>query len=155
MWHIKTFDELSNREIWAIYRARIAVFVVDQHSEYQDVDEQDLTALHVFYEENGELLAYARVFEKDQDTVTFGRVLTVRQARGKGFGKALIQQLMDVMATRFDQDKIEIEAQEHAVGLYERFGFEVYGDTFLDVGVPHKMMVAKNQKKTAGTEGAN
>ncbi|NLS38207.1 GNAT family N-acetyltransferase [Fructobacillus tropaeoli] len=150
MWHIKTFDELSNHEIWAMYRARIAVFVVDQHSEYQDVDEQDLTALHVFYEEDGELLAYARVFEKDQDTVTFGRVLTVQKARGKGLGKALIQQLMDVMATRFDQDKIEIEAQEHAIGLYERFGFEAYGDTFLDVGVPHKMMVAKNQKRSEG-----
>ncbi|CAK1234490.1 GNAT family N-acetyltransferase [Fructobacillus evanidus] len=146
MWHIKTFDELSNREIWAMYRARIAVFVVDQHSEYQDVDEQDLTALHVFYEEDGELLAYARIFEKDQGTVTFGRVLTVQKARGKGFGKALIQKLMDVMAARFDQDKIEIEAQEHAIGLYERFGFEAYGETFLDVGVPHKMMVVKNQK---------
>lgn len=150
MWHIKTFDELSNREIWAMYRARMAVFVVDQHSEYQDVDEQDLTALHVFYEEDGELLAYARVFEKDQDTVTFGRVLTVRKVRGKGLGKALIQQLVDVMANRFDQDKIEIEAQEHAIGLYKRFGFEAYGDTFLDVGVPHKMMVAKNQKRSEG-----
>ncbi|CAK1236312.1 GNAT family (ElaA) [Fructobacillus cardui] len=150
MWHIKTFDELSNREIWAMYGARIAVFVVDQHSEYQDVDEQDLTALHVFYEEDGELLAYARVFEKDQDTVTFGRVLTVQKVRGKGFGKALVQQLMDVMATRFDQEKIEIEAQEHAIGLYERFGFEAYGDTFLDAGVPHKMMSVKNQKRSEG-----
>ncbi|CAK1239173.1 GNAT family N-acetyltransferase [Fructobacillus tropaeoli] len=150
MWHIKTFDELSNREIWAMYRARIAVFVVDQHSEYQDVDEQDLTALHVFYEEDGELLAYARVFAKDQDTVTFGRVLTVQKVRGKGFGKALVQQLMDVMATRFDQEKIEIEAQEHAIGLYERFGFKAYGETFLDAGVPHKMMAVKNQKRSEG-----
>ncbi|MCK8627907.1 GNAT family N-acetyltransferase [Fructobacillus cardui] len=155
MWHIKTFDELSNREIWAMYRTRIEVFVVDQHSEYQDVDERDLTALHVFYEVDGELLAYARVFTKNQETVTFGRVLTVRKARGQGLGKALVQKLMDVMATHFDQDKIEIEAQEHAIGLYERFGFGVYGDTFLDVGVPHKMMVAKNQKNTAGSEGAN
>lgn len=152
MWQIKTFNELSNREIWAMYRARMAVFVVDQHIEYQDVDEQDLTALHVFYEEDDELLAYARVFQKSDDTVTFGRVLTVKKARGKGLGKALVQQLMDVIASRFVQDKIEIEAQQHAIGLYERFGFEAYGDTFLEVGVPHQMMAKKIRKSQKRSE---
>ncbi|GAP03161.1 putative acetyltransferase [Fructobacillus pseudoficulneus] len=148
MWHIKSFNELTNQEIWAIYRARAAVFVVDQQSLYQDVDEVDLEALHVFYEEDGELLAYGRVFVKEGDILSFGRVLTVPAARGRGLGKELIQQMMTVMAERFDQKDIEIEAQQHVIELYKRFGFTEVGDIFMDAGVPHILMVTQNEAAT-------
>lgn len=48
MWQLKAFSELSTQELFEIYQARIAVFVVEQNCAYQEVDEKDLKALHLF-----------------------------------------------------------------------------------------------------------
>ncbi|GAO99380.1 GNAT family N-acetyltransferase [Fructobacillus ficulneus] len=146
MWQAKKFDDLTNRELWGIYRARMSVFVEEQKIMYQDVDEVDLQAIHVFYEKDGQILAYGRAFAKDDSVLSFGRVLTVQEARGQGLGKELVQQLLAALTAHFGQETIEIEAQEHAVGLYERFGFQPVGEVFLEVGVRHLKMVKANQK---------
>ena len=57
---VKAFAELSPAELHAIYTARVAVFVVEQACPYQEVDAQDLTALHIFAEQNGKVIAYCR-----------------------------------------------------------------------------------------------
>ena len=44
----KTFDELTNRELYEILRAREAVFVVEQHCPYYDIDGLDYPSLHMF-----------------------------------------------------------------------------------------------------------
>ena len=54
---VKAFAELSPAKLHAIYTARVAVFVVEQACPYQEVDAQDLTALHIFAEQNGKWLA--------------------------------------------------------------------------------------------------
>jgi predicted GNAT family N-acyltransferase len=36
---------------------------------------------------------------------------------------------------------VTLAAQTHAVGFYERAGFHVVGDQFMDAGIPHRMMV--------------
>ena len=43
---VKPFAELTTAELHAIYTARVTVFVVEQACPYQEVDAQDLTALH-------------------------------------------------------------------------------------------------------------
>ena len=44
----KTFDELSKEELFAILRARQDVFVVEQECAYHDIDDIDLSCVHVF-----------------------------------------------------------------------------------------------------------
>lgn len=41
---VKHFSELSREELFAIYKLRVAVFVVEQHCPYQEVDEADQAA---------------------------------------------------------------------------------------------------------------
>ena len=61
----KTFDELTNRELYEILRAREAVFVVEQNCPYYDIDGLDYPSLHMFYkEEDGSVQACLRIFEK-------------------------------------------------------------------------------------------
>ena len=52
--------------------------MVEQNCVYQDLDGKDYNSLHAFYEEDGKVLAYLRVFRKEEDTVQLGRVLTVQ-----------------------------------------------------------------------------
>lgn len=47
-WRAKRFDELSTQELFEIYHARTAVFVVEQNCPYQEVDNKDLQAVHFF-----------------------------------------------------------------------------------------------------------
>ena len=44
---VKSFDELSNAELYQIMRLRSEVFVVEQNCVYQDLDNKDQKALHV------------------------------------------------------------------------------------------------------------
>ena len=71
-YQVKTFDELTTRQLHAIYRVRTAVFVVEQNCPYQEVDGKDLAALHIFAEQDGEIAAYCRLIPA-ADGVHLGR----------------------------------------------------------------------------------
>ncbi len=58
---VKAFGELTARELLALLKARTAVFIVEQNCPYQDIDGWDECALHVFYEDGGNVQAYLRV----------------------------------------------------------------------------------------------
>ena len=45
---IKNFSELSTEEIYNILKLRSEVFVVEQNCVYQDIDEKDKKATHLF-----------------------------------------------------------------------------------------------------------
>lgn len=90
------------------------------------------------------LVAYSRIFPQDilfDDAASFGRVLTDSSYRKLGLGKNLVKQLIEVIENKLHSPKIRIEAQYYLVRFYEDFGFKAYGDTFMDAGVEHIMMV--------------
>lgn len=138
---IKTFDELSSRQVHEIMRVRCAVFIVEQNCPYQDVDSADLEAIHVFLREGEEICAYLRIFEKDENTARIGKVLTVR--RGEGLGARLLSAGIEAVRERTDKSEIYIEAQTHAIGFYEREGFKICSEEFLEDGIPHVQMRRK------------
>ena len=58
----KTFEQLTTKELYEILRVRAEVFVVEQECVYQDLDEKDMDSLHLFYEKDGKMTAYLRIF---------------------------------------------------------------------------------------------
>jgi len=138
---IKSFAELSAREVHEMLRVRCAVFIVEQNCPYQDVDSADFDALHVFLREGDEMYAYLRIFEKDKDTARIGKVLTTR--RGEGLGGRLLKAGIEAVRQRTDKKEIYIEAQTHAIGFYEREGFVICSEEFPEDGIPHVQMRLK------------
>jgi ElaA protein len=135
----KYFDELSTKELYEILRARAEIFVVEQNCVYQDLDGIDYESLHVFAEEGGKVTAYLRAFYKDEDTVQMGRVLTLRH--GEGLGGKLLREGIAQIRARMHPAKICIDAQCYATGFYEREGFRICSEEFLEDGIPHVRMV--------------
>ncbi len=45
---VKHFSELSAEELFEIYKLRISVFVVEQNCPYQEADDADRAAYHVW-----------------------------------------------------------------------------------------------------------
>ena len=87
-WKIKRFEELSITELYEILRVRAEVFVVEQTCVYQDLDEKDKNAYHLFCEDNGNVTAYLRILDKgvSYPEISIGRVLTSQSGRRKGLG---------------------------------------------------------------------
>jgi len=135
----KYFEELSTNELYEILRARAEIFVVEQNCVYQDLDGIDYESLHVFAEEGGKVTAYLRAFYKDEDTVQMGRVLTLRH--GEGLGGKLLREGIAQIRARMHPAKICIDAQCYATGFYEREGFRICSEEFLEDGIPHVRMV--------------
>ena len=138
-WILKHFSELSNRELYEILRVRVSVFVVEQTCPYQEIDEADFDAYHLFLtDESGHIRAYLRIFEKDADFVRLGRILTTE--RGTGLGLKLIFERMRVSETLYGRRRFYVEAQSYAIGFYEKAGFRVVSEEFWEDGIPHVKM---------------
>lgn len=135
----KFFSELTTTELYEILKAREEIFVVEQNCVYQDLDNKDYDSLHVFYEEDGIVTAYMRAFFKDDTTVQMGRVLSLR--RGAGLGGRLLREGIIQIKDKMNPKRIYIEAQCYATGYYEREGFSVCSDEFLEDGIPHVQMI--------------
>ena len=131
----KYFDELSTRELYEILRLRSKIFVVEQNCVYQDIDEKDYDSLHVFYEFEGKVLAYLRVFMREEGVAQIGRVVTL--THGTGLGGKLLKAGIQQTREKFAAQSIFIEAQCYATGFYAREGFEICTEEFLEDGIPH------------------
>ena len=134
----KFFNQLTTRELYEILKARAEIFVVEQNCVYQDLDNKDYESLHVFYEENGKVIAYLRAFYRDDNVVQIGRVLTIQH--GTGLGGRLLNEGISQIKERMNPKQLYIEAQSYAIGYYERVGFKVCSEEFLEDGIPHVQM---------------
>lgn len=134
----KYFEELNTKELYELLKARAEIFVVEQNCIYQDLDDIDYKSLHVFYEENDKVIAYLRAFRYDDDTIQMGRVLTL--IHGEGLGGKLLTEGINIIKQSFSPKRVFIEAQCYAIGYYEKVGFKVCSDEFLEDGIPHVQM---------------
>ena len=143
MWFRKKLTELNPIEFYQILKLRIDTFVVEQERIYHELDDKDSEAVHVFHtNKDGEIEAYARVFEEGEHLV-FGRVVTAQSARGQGLGGKLIREILQLCSEKWAGKVIRIEAQEQIVELYKKYGFEEVGRSFIFESTPHVTMVYK------------
>ncbi len=131
----KTFDELTAAEIYEILKSRAEIFVKEQAISYVDPDDVDYQSLHVFGTENGRVVAYLRAFRAEADSVKIGRVLTLQH--GKGLGRELMAYALSVIPEKMKCRKILMDAQKHAVPFYEKLGFTVTSEEYLEEGIVH------------------
>lgn len=139
------FHELSLSELYAIMLLRQAVFVVEQNCPYLDADGKDAQALHLgVYNEEGELLAYARIFDRGiayADYASIGRVIVAQKARGTGLGYQLMEEAAKQLYQHYGQQPIKISAQAHLQTFYGRLGYQGIGEGYLEDDIPHRAMI--------------
>ncbi len=141
---VKHFNELSTHELYEILKTRSEIFVVEQDCVYQDLDDKDQDAIHVFcWNDWGRVAGCLRVFMRDKEkkVAQIGRVVTLEH--GKGLGGELLRKGVEVAESSFDADSIYLEAQKYAIGYYAKEGFKVISDEFLEDGIPHVQMERK------------
>lgn len=142
-WFTKSFEELTNSELYAIMQVRFNVFIIEQNCMAEDLDDYDQKALHLYGMENGKVVAYTRIFGpgKKYEQAAFGRVLTAKEARGKGVGKELMKRTLDVIAAHYGKVPVKISAQSYLLKFYSELGFEQVSEEYDDYGLPHIDMI--------------
>ncbi|MBQ1383242.1 MAG: GNAT family N-acetyltransferase, partial [Solobacterium sp.] len=85
--------------------------------------------------------AYLRIMDKGavSDYVSIGRVIAVK--RRQGIATRLVSDAVRTAKEQFAADRIYLEAQVYAKGLYEKLGFREVSDVFLEDGIPHVKMI--------------
>lgn len=139
---IKTFDDLSNTEIYQILRLRSEVFVVEQECIYQDIDNKDKKAVHIFLKEKNEIIAYSRVFKEKEyfEKPSIGRVVVANKRRMYGVGKKIMKISIDHIKKNIKAKSIEISAQKYLKKFYSNLGFVQEGEEYLEDNIPHLRM---------------
>ena len=134
----KSFNELSNREVYEILKARAKVFMFEQKIWYLDMDNIDYKSQHLFLEQNGEVVAYLRAFSGETDgEIHIGRVLSVEH--NKGLGTLLMNNAFKFFKEN-NVKSIVLNSQITAVKFYEKLGFNTTGQEFIEAGIPHIKM---------------
>ncbi len=130
----------QDREI--CFRLRHEVFVVEQDvPEDMELDEHDKTdAVHFLGHTGIHAVAAARVV-MIENSAKIGRMVVVKNARGNNFGVEMMQAMIEHAKKTPDCREVVLDAQIQATAFYQRLGFSVRGNEFMDAGIAHINMV--------------
>jgi predicted GNAT family N-acyltransferase len=105
-----------------------------------DIEHTDAGAQHILAMLDGRPVATGRLVLEDSDgRPHVGRVAVLPEYRGRGFGRAVMAGLHD-LARQQGATAVTLAAQLHAIGFYEKLGYSVRGEVFLDAGIEHRWM---------------
>lgn len=147
-YEVRVAEESADRE--ACFAVRKEVFVREQGvPEDIEYDAYDAVAVHVLaVADDGVALGTGRLLYGeaaaaktggDPTVGSLGRLAVAQEARGLGIGVALVRAIEDVARAR-GLAAVDLHAQTHALGFYERLGYEAYGPEYLEAGIPHRAM---------------
>jgi ElaA protein len=140
---IKSFAELSTKELYNILQLRAEVFVVEQNCVYQDIDGKDEKALHVIGFKNDKIVAYCRIFKPGDyfEKASIGRVVVAKNERKFGYGHLIFKYSVEAINEHFKETSIKISAQLYLKKFYESHEFIQVGEGYLEDDIPHIAMI--------------
>ncbi len=142
-WQLKTFEELTNEQLYNIIKERLNIFVVEQDCPYPELDDIDQHCFHLFTEEKGEIKAYCRILEAGlkYEEASIGRVIVKEKYRRNGLATELLNNAIDFTKNGLNETKIKIQAQDYLREFYGSFGFQSISEVYLEDGIPHVDMI--------------
>ncbi|MEK1851664.1 MAG: GNAT family N-acetyltransferase [Phyllobacterium sp.] len=132
-------DELSPRDLYAMLKLRVDVFVVEQKCPYPELDGKDADALHLRLLAGEELVASARIRKpaKSDPAARIGRVVVSPEHRGKKLGDRVMVEAIAQCERLYPHSPIKLSAQSHLQRFYGSFGFVPVSTEYLEDHIPH------------------
>jgi len=126
-----------DRDLADLREVREEVFVIEQQvSREEEWDELDALSHHVLARANdGVPIGTGRLTPERK----IGRMAVRKPWRGKQVGAALLRTLVE-RARELGYTEVELHSQVSAIGFYEAFGFESYGEEFVEANIRHRHM---------------
>lgn len=130
----------TNEQLEDAYFVRKTVFVDEQQVPLEEeIDQHEDEATHVVLYDDNQPSGAGRVRIVD-GYGKIERICVMKSARKKGVGKVIVTKLEE-LATKQGVKKLKLNAQTHAIPFYNKLGYEVVSEEFMDAGIPHVTMV--------------
>lgn len=143
-WQVKHFNELTVPEYHDLLFLRIEVFVIEQDCPYQDVDDKDKVAFHLFgTDKDGKTIAVSRILPQNTSypEVSIGRIAVDKDNRGTGIAVDLMNESFKFIEQQFGKVPIRISGQQYLTNFYGRLGFKQVSEMYLEDNIPHIEML--------------
>lgn len=142
---VKSFEELTKKELYNLLQLRSEVFVIEQDCVYQDLDGKDEKALHVLGFINENIVAYSRIFRPDDyfELASIGRVVVDKKERTHKYGFDIMKASINAINMHFNETTIKVSAQVYLKKFYNSLGFKEVGEEYLEDDIPHIAMIRK------------
>ncbi|MET3683352.1 putative GNAT family N-acyltransferase [Alkalibacillus flavidus] len=139
MLNVKPIETIRQKD--EAFDIRKIVFVEEQNVPFEEeMDEHDDHAIHfVGYSLERRPIAASRLRFTDE----YGkleRIAVLKEERGNGYGRDIILAMEEVIRDK-GYPKAKLNAQTYAIKFYEKLGYEIISDEFMDAGIPHVTMV--------------
>jgi GNAT superfamily N-acetyltransferase len=102
--------------------------------------EKDNLLIGAFEDET--MLGCCMLVEEKPGTVRLRQMAVLNDLQGKGIGKALMQ-FAENLARDRGYKLLTMHARKNAIGFYEKMGYKIRGDEFVEVTIPHYVMEKK------------
>ncbi len=139
IFDFKHFSDLTLSELYDILKLRSVIFVVEQNCVYNDLDDLDKDAVHLFLKKNNEIVAYSRLLKPGTRFPDFsiGRVVVKETERGTWLGILMMKEAVRFLLEKENAPRIKISAQKYLQKFYENLGFKIVTEEYLEDGIPH------------------
>lgn len=140
---ITLIDKNNEEQMHQMLAIRQEVFVIEQRVppevEYDEFEEQSYFYLATL---NGNPAGTAR-WRFTGKGIKLERFAVLKVFRGRGVGSALLGAILEEISRRPDASDqlLYLHAQTHAMPLYEKYGFRPKGQSFMEAGIAHFLMV--------------
>lgn len=104
----------------------------------QELEEEKDNMLIAAFEEE-DILGCCMLVEENPQTVRLRQMAVLNDLQGKGIGRALMN-FAENIARDQGYKILAMHARKNAIGFYEKMGYKVAGDEFLEVTIPHYLM---------------
>jgi len=130
----------SKKELEACFNIRNQVFTNEQNVDPKiERDSKEAVATHFLAFSDKMPVGTARFFKVNEDSAKISRVAVLSKYRGKQIGKVLINEIIEY-SKKLGISTLILSSQSSVIEFYERFGFRVQGEEFLEANIPHYKM---------------
>ncbi len=130
----------TNEELKYCLEVRRRVFIeekaVPKEIEIDEFDKDASCCEHFVIFENEKAVGTFRVRRIDEEKIKLQRFCFLNEYRGKGFGKKALD-FIDGYYKKEGLKLITADAKFEVSGFYEKCGYKVVSDVFLEAGIPH------------------
>ena len=89
--------------------------------------------------DDDKMLGCCMLVPENENIVRLRQMAVLNDLQGKGIGRALML-FAENLARDRGYNKISMHARKNATGFYEKVGYKVVGDEFIEVTIPHYNM---------------
>jgi predicted GNAT family N-acyltransferase len=129
----------TDSELHDAFSIRRTVFVHEQNvPEELEIDEYEDDSTHFILIDGVKTVGAGR-FRVIDGIGKVERICVLPEARGTGAGKEIMLGI-EQFAKKQLITSLKLNAQTQAIPFYERLGYEIISDEFMDAGIPHRAM---------------